>query len=146
MTDRTNSTKIEQIIRALVPSGPASLYDPIRYLLDGGGKRARPMLTMLCAEIASSHESNDIQHNAMLAGAAVELLHNFTLVHDDIMDHAASRRGRPTLHTKFGVSSAVLSGDVLVALANEALAQVESNMKAAMFREVAFGFRAVCEG
>ena len=146
MSDRTNSAKIEQIIRALVPSGPASLYDPVRYLLDGGGKRARPTLTMLCADIASSHESNDIQHNAMLAGAAVELLHNFTLVHDDIMDHAASRRGRATLHTKFGVSSAILSGDVLIALADEALAQVSTNEKAEMLREFAFGFRAVCEG
>jgi geranylgeranyl diphosphate synthase, type II len=146
MPDRTNSAKIEQIIRALVPSGPVSLYDPVRYLLDGGGKRARPMLTVLCAEVAGSHESQDIQHNAILAGAAVELLHNFTLVHDDIMDHAASRRGRPTLHTKFGVSEAILSGDVLVALANEALAQVQSPMKAEMLREFAFGFRAVCEG
>jgi geranylgeranyl diphosphate synthase type II len=144
MTERSQFEEIETCIRELVPKEPLSLYDPVRFLLDGGGKRARPFLTLICATIASDEQ--DSNGDALLAGVAVELLHNFTLVHDDIMDHAASRRRRPTLHTKFGSSAAILSGDVLVALANEALARVSSPLKHEMLREFAFGFRAVCEG
>lgn len=149
MPRRPNPSEIEQCIRSLVPPEPESLYAPVRFLLEGGGKRARPILTLLAAEISAN--ADDSGHfgshdNAMFAGVAVELLHNFTLVHDDIMDRAASRRGRPTLHTKFGVSAAILSGDVLVALASQALAKTNSECHYDMLAEFALGFRAVCEG
>jgi len=90
---------------------PSWLYDPVRYLMDGGGKRVRPVLTLLCCEAAGG-----TREDCMPAAVAVELLHNFTLVHDDIMDRSLMRRGRATVHTQFGESAAILAGDVLMGI------------------------------
>lgn len=96
----------------------ANVHDPFeltaasKYVLVGGGKRVRGVLTLLsCKAVGGSTRA------ALDAGAAVELMHNFTLVHDDIMDSASSRRGRPTVHTKWNVNTALLVGDVLLGLA-----------------------------
>ncbi len=78
---------------------PTALYDPVRYVLEGGGKRVRPALVLLAAEAFGGAEA---RARAMPAALAVEVFHNFTLVHDDIMDHAATRRGRPTVHRAVG--------------------------------------------
>lgn len=91
---------------------PTSLYDPVRYLFDAGGKRIRPLLVTLSAEACGA----TLDH-AVPAAAAVELLHTFTLVHDDIMDRSALRRGRPTVHMKWNDSVAILSGDVMMGMA-----------------------------
>jgi geranylgeranyl diphosphate synthase, type II len=91
---------------------PLSLYEPCSYFLQGGGKRLRPFLV-----VASAKAVNGKIKNVYNAAAAVELLHNFTLVHDDIMDNSPKRRGRPTLHTKYDVSTAILAGDSLIVLA-----------------------------
>lgn len=91
---------------------PDSLYAPVRYLFDGGGKRIRPLLTVLCCEAAGGS-----RHHCLSAAVAVELLHNFTLVHDDIMDSSPIRRGRPTVHVRWNDGTAILSGDVMIGMA-----------------------------
>jgi len=89
-----------------------SLYEPMRHLLDGGGKRIRPILLVLaCQAVGGNTES------CLSAAVAVELLHTFTLVHDDIMDHDNVRRGEPTVHIKWDEATAILAGDALVTLA-----------------------------
>jgi geranylgeranyl diphosphate synthase, type II len=90
-------------------SQPKSLYEPIRYLMSLGGKRLRPLLAML----SYSLYKNDTEKIAPYA-AAVEAFHNFTLMHDDIMDKAPLRRGKATVHEKWNVNTAILSGDVML--------------------------------
>lgn len=90
-------------------SEPEQLYAPISYSLAGGGKRIRPMLLMLACDIFS-----DNRVAAMPAAAAVEVFHNFTLLHDDIMDNANVRRGKPSVYAKWGKNIAILSGDVMM--------------------------------
>lgn len=102
-----------------LPDTPTSLYDPIRYMLALGGKRIRPMLTLMAADLFAIP---DIKH-AVPAALAVELFHNFSLVHDDIMDHAPLRRGKQTVHEKWNASVAILSGDNLLIMAYGQLAK-----------------------
>lgn len=91
---------------------PGCLYDPVHYLFEGGGKRIRPVLTLLACECVGGDRAV-----ALPAAVAVELLHNFTLVHDDIMDSSAKRRGRETVHVKWDTNTAILSGDVMMGMA-----------------------------
>ncbi|MEN9281098.1 MAG: hypothetical protein RL594_33 [Bacteroidota bacterium] len=91
---------------------PACLYDPVHYLFEAGGKRVRPVLTMLACEAVGGNADH-----AVHAAIAVEMLHNFTLVHDDIMDSSAKRRGRDTVHTKWNTNTAILAGDVMMGIA-----------------------------
>jgi len=100
---------------------PESLYTPMQYVLESGGKRIRPILVMLVADAYGGDA-----HEALDTGAAIEILHNFTLVHDDIMDGDDQRRGRPTVHTRWDVSTAILSGDGLLALAYKVLLNIEN--------------------
>jgi geranylgeranyl diphosphate synthase type II len=95
-----------------IPSTPADLYDPIRYILSLGGKRMRPVLLLMATEMFDG----DIDE-AINQALAVEVFHNFTLVHDDIMDKAPVRRGYPTVHTKWNENVGILSGDVMFVLA-----------------------------
>ncbi|MBN2571507.1 MAG: polyprenyl synthetase family protein [Ignavibacteriales bacterium] len=101
--------KFETLLKG---KSPASLYQPCEYIIIGGGKRLRSFLVMLSAFAVGG--KMDSVFNASLS---VELLHNFTLVHDDIMDNSDKRRGQPTLHKKYDVSTAILAGDSLIALA-----------------------------
>ncbi len=130
--------QINTYLEHIVPEWPKSLYDPVRMALTTGGKRIRPLLAALCAGDAASED------NWLPAACAVELLHTFTLVHDDIMDNAATRRGKPTIHIAFGLNEAILSGDVIVALATEALSLAPRSVE--MLGEFSSGFKAVCEG
>ena len=102
-----------------IPPVPATLYEPIQYMLALGGKRIRPLLTLMAADLFSI---TDIRQ-AVPAALAVELFHNFSLVHDDIMDHAPLRRGNPTVHTKWNTNVAILSGDNLLIMAYGQLAK-----------------------
>lgn len=88
---------------------PASLYEPIRYIMQLGGKRLRPLLVMLSYSLFRSDVKKVVPY-----AVAVELFHNFTLVHDDIMDNAPLRRGKSTVHEKWNVNTAILSGDVML--------------------------------
>ena len=91
---------------------PKNLYEPVEYILQLGGKRIRPVLTLMAADIFGKD-----YHSAMNAALAVEVFHNFTLVHDDIMDDAPLRRGMETVHEKWDINTGILSGDVMLILA-----------------------------
>lgn len=103
------------------PNNPATLYDPAQYILGIGGKRVRPVLCLMGNELF-----DEIKSSAWEAAAAVELFHNFTLIHDDIMDQAPLRRGMDTVHTKYGTNTAILAGDVVMIMAYEYLRKVDS--------------------
>lgn len=96
-----------------------TLYDPIRYALSSGGKRLRPVLTLMAAEACAKGDimDNGVFRQAMQTALAVEVFHNFTLLHDDIMDRSDLRRGRPTVHVKYNEAAAILSGDTMLTYA-----------------------------
>ena len=120
---------------------PKNLYEPIQYILNLGGKRMRPILTLMSAEVFNT----DFQ-KALPAAMAVEVFHNFSLVHDDIMDDAPLRRGNITVHEKWDINTAILSGDAMLILAYQYFEQYEP----AIFRDLAKLFSKtaleVCEG
>jgi geranylgeranyl diphosphate synthase, type II len=101
------------------PTTPQSLYDPGRYFLALGGKRIRPVLCLMGNELF-----DDINPDSWYVANAIELFHNFTLIHDDIMDHAPLRRGMQTVHEKYGSSTALLAGDVMLVAAYEYLNKI----------------------
>ena len=120
---------------------PAQLYEPIKYILSLGGKRLRPVLTLLSCDFFDS-DFND----ALPAALAVELFHNFSLIHDDIMDKAPLRRGQITVHEKWDINTGILSGDAMLILAYQLFESYEPNE----FQELAKLFSRtalqVCEG
>jgi geranylgeranyl diphosphate synthase type II len=120
---------------------PRSLYEPSRFVLASGGKRIRPVLLLFSCEAVGGDA-----REALHAAAGIELLHNFTLVHDDIMDHAPSRRGRPTVHSKWNTNVAILVGDELLALAYRAVLQTRSPRIQEIMRVFTEGVVEVCEG
>lgn len=120
---------------------PRSLYQPIRYVLSGGGKRVRSVLVLLACEAVGGSKKQAIH-----ASAAMECLHNFTLVHDDIMDNALSRRGRATVHTKWDSNVAILVGDELLALAFRTLLRTQSKRIHNITKVFTEGVVEVCEG
>jgi geranylgeranyl diphosphate synthase type II len=101
-----------------LPVSPANLYEPLEYFLGLGGKRLRPVLTLIAAELGG--KSID---EAIHAAVSIELFHNFSLIHDDIMDNAPIRRGLPTVHEKWNSNIAILSGDVLLVKAYELISK-----------------------
>jgi geranylgeranyl diphosphate synthase type II len=120
---------------------PNALYEPNNYLLSIGGKRLRPIMVLLGCELFS----NDAKR-ALPGALAVEYFHNFTLMHDDIMDAASLRRGQATVHQKFGVNEAILSGDVLLIYAYHYIATFDAILQKrliALFNKTAIE---VCEG
>jgi geranylgeranyl diphosphate synthase type II len=123
------------------PEDPAELYEPIRYIMELGGKRIRPVLVLLSADLYGADPQS-----AMPAAMAVEVFHNFSLVHDDIMDAAPLRRGRQTVHHKWDTNTAILSGDAMLI---EAYRQLEA-YPPAVFKELLMIFSKtaleVCEG
>ncbi len=116
-------------------------YEPIHYVLQLPGKRIRPLLTILSALTCGGE-----LEQAIYPAAAVELLHNFTLVHDDIMDNDATRRGQPTVHKKWDVGTAILAGDGLMGLAFQKLLQSSSGDLLRMTRRFADVMLVICEG
>ena len=121
-------------------SEPHYIYDPIRYIMEGRGKRLRPIIVNLVGT-AYGVDKDDL----MNAGLAVELLHNFTLVHDDIMDHDSLRHGKATVHKKWDESTAILAGDGIYAIAQMLITKVKNNpLKAVHAFNKATLF--VCEG
>jgi geranylgeranyl diphosphate synthase type II len=101
---------------------PASLYEPIRYLMSLGGKRLRPMLTLLAYSLFKSDVKKAVPY-----AIAVEAFHNFTLMHDDIMDNAPLRRGKSTVHEKWNVNTAILSGDVMLVKVYDMFLELEGD-------------------
>lgn len=124
-----------------IPGTPTTLYDPVNYFLGIGGKRIRPVLCLMGNELFG-----DIIPDAWEVATAIELFHNFSLIHDDIMDKAPLRRGKQTVHTKYNEPTALLAGDVLVVKAYEALNRIDCNL----LHRIMFLFNKtaveVCEG
>lgn len=120
---------------------PQSLYIPTEHVLQGGGKRVRAVLVMLACEAVGRDG-----RAALNAGIAVEILHNFTLVHDDIMDRADTRRGRATVHAKWDEGTAILVGDVMIGLAQQRLLQDAGERCVEILNAFAQGIIDVCEG
>jgi geranylgeranyl diphosphate synthase type II len=102
------------------PETPATLYDPAEYILGIGGKRIRPVLCLMGSELFDT-----IRPDAFEVATALELFHNFTLIHDDIMDKAPLRRGHATVHAKYGENTALLAGDVMLTMAYEYLNMID---------------------
>lgn len=123
------------------PSDPASLYEPNDYFLKLGGKRIRPVLCLMGNELF-----DDIKEDAWHVGTAIELFHNFTLIHDDIMDNAPLRRGMETVHTKYGGNTALLAGDVMLVTAYEALNKISIEYLQSILRLFNKTAKEVCEG
>jgi geranylgeranyl diphosphate synthase, type II len=123
------------------PATPATLYDPNRYFLTLGGKRIRPLLVLMGNELFGN-----LVEDAWPVANAVELFHNFSLIHDDIMDAATLRRGQPTLHHKYGRSTALLAGDVMLVRAYEYLNQVQSSYHKRILHLFNRTATEVCEG
>ena len=103
------------------PNEPSSLYQPNEYFLQLGGKRMRPVLCLMGNELF-----DEINPDAWHVATAIELFHNFTLIHDDIMDKAPLRRGKETVHAKFGENTALLAGDVMLVAAYEYLNKINT--------------------
>jgi geranylgeranyl diphosphate synthase type II len=135
-------TLVEQELYSLkYASSPADLYAPIEYILSLGGKRMRPILLLLAHQLFDE----DIQ-KAIKPSLAIEVFHNFTLLHDDIMDKAPVRRGKATVHTKWNENVAILSGDAMLIQSYQYLCDLPSeqlNKCLAVFNEMALQ---VCEG
>lgn len=120
---------------------PANLYNPVDYSLEMGGKRLRPVLLLLSYNIFS-----DAVKNAIPAAIAIEVFHNFTLLHDDIMDKAEVRRNRPTVHKEFSENSAILSGDVMAFLSYQYLLECKSHRLTEVLKLFTKTAIEVCEG
>lgn len=115
--DQYTAAAEEAVGQLEIPAAPAGLYDPIRYTLQAGGKRIRPVLTLAVADAIS----RDGRRLAVNQAAAIEMFHNFTLLHDDVMDRADMRRGRPTVHRQWNEATAIISGDAMLTLAGTAM-------------------------
>ncbi|MBO5984123.1 MAG: polyprenyl synthetase family protein [Rikenellaceae bacterium] len=124
-----------------LPKEPQYLYDPIIYSMSGGGKRIRPTLLMLACEAFGG----DVQQ-ALPAAAAVEMFHNFTLLHDDIMDNAEVRRGKPSVYASWGDNVAILSGDAMMIYSYRLLSEVPADKLARIMEIFTTTALQVCEG
>jgi geranylgeranyl diphosphate synthase, type II len=120
---------------------PKELYEPIEYIMSLGGKRMRPVLVMLGCDFFNDHTDKAIH-----AAIAVELFHNFTLVHDDIMDKAPLRRGKATVHEKWNDNIAILSGDAMMVCAYQELCKTESVLLPSLLNVFSDTAAKVCEG
>ena len=138
----TYSKLIEKEISAFsFPSNPLNLYDPLRYFMTLGGKRMRPMLTLMSAKLF--HKTVE---ESMSAALAVELFHNFSLIHDDIMDNAPLRRAKETVHEKWNTNIAILSGDVLFVKAYEEICKNPPHLIPELLKAFNRTAIEVCEG
>jgi geranylgeranyl diphosphate synthase type II len=123
------------------PASPKTLYEPCEYLLQLGGKRIRPAMCLMSSDLFSTKTEN-----SFFAATAIEIFHNFTLVHDDIMDKAPTRRGQKTVHEKYNLPVAILSGDVLCIMAYQFLNKINHQAKdeiIELFNKTAIE---ICEG
>lgn len=131
----------EKIKETSFGESPAELYEPIVYMMDLGGKRLRPVLTLMACEMFNNHAEA-----ALDAALAIEVFHNFTLVHDDIMDNAPLRRGKETIYKKWNMPIAILSGDLMMIRSVEYLARTETAKLPQVLRVFNATAAEVCEG
>ncbi|MBS1646653.1 MAG: polyprenyl synthetase family protein [Bacteroidetes bacterium] len=131
---------LQQAISQL-PASPKNVYEPLSYFLALGGKRIRPLLVLIAADFFNSNTQE-----VLPAAAAIELFHNFSLIHDDIMDNAPLRRNQATIHEKWNRDTAILSGDVLFVKAYQQLALLPANSAPAIYELFSKTAIEVCEG
>ena len=131
----------ERLNSVIEKNNPEGIYEPLIYILSGGGKRIRPVLLMFSCEAAGGNYLDAID-----AAVSVEMLHNFTLIHDDIMDNADKRRGKETIHKKWNRDVAILSGDALLGLAYNTLLKTRSANIQKITQAFTEGIIEVCEG
>lgn len=135
-------TNFESFLKSeLIYSDPTNLYQPVKYILESGGKRLRPLITMNICDILS----NDLI-KALPASASLEIFHNFTLAHDDIMDNSLMRRGRETLHSKWNINTGILSGDVMLIISYEFLKKYDDLIYIELSKQLIETSRLLCEG
>lgn len=120
---------------------PRNLYEPMRYILQLGGKRLRPILTLIATDLFDAD-----YHKALNAAMAIEMFHNFSLVHDDIMDKASLRRGETTVHKKWNTNIAILSGDAMLVKAYQLLDDYPSDVFSLLTKILSHTALKVCEG
>ncbi|PQV48434.1 geranylgeranyl diphosphate synthase type II [Jejuia pallidilutea] len=120
---------------------PVSLYEPVAYILGLGGKRLRPVLTLMSADVFNGNFKE-----ALNAALSIEVFHNFSLVHDDIMDDAPLRRGQKTVHEKWDVNTGILSGDAMLIMAYQLFENYEANTFQALAKLFSKTALEVCEG
>ena len=144
-TVETLREAIEKALRNIhYPERPDGLFAPVRYALESGGKRLRPVLLLAVYDWLQGGKGKI--ETALSAACAVEVFHNFTLLHDDIMDDSALRRGRPTVQAQYGQNVAILSGDAMSVMAYQLLASTQPENLAGLlqrFNRLAMG---VCQG
>lgn len=139
---QTLGTYIEEAVSTYhFPVQPANLYDPLRYFMTLGGKRIRPALTIMAGNLFDIPKEESLP-----AALCIEFFHNFSLIHDDIMDLAPVRRGKPTIHTKWNNDIAILSGDVLFTEAYEQLTAYSDERLALLMKRFNTTAKEVCEG
>ena len=132
---------LKYLKKNLTKKQPENLYNPAKYILELGGKRIRPLLTLLSAEVF------DTKPTYALNGAlAIEIFHNFSLVHDDIMDKAPIRRGRQTVHKKWNTNTAILSGDAMLIWSYQLLEKYPSEVSLSLIKLFSSSAIKVCEG
>jgi geranylgeranyl diphosphate synthase type II len=132
---------LEELKSKITATEPAGLYDPVHYILDLGGKRLRPLLTLMSAEMYGATIKD-----AMNAAIAVEVFHNFTLLHDDIMDAADLRRGKETVHKKWDINTGILSGDAMLIMAYQFFEGYDQNQFYELNKIFTRTALEVCEG
>lgn len=143
MVDFNTARRIieEELNKLQLDRPPEELYEPVRYILDMGGKRIRPALALMACSLFS-----DTLQPALKPALAIELFHNFTLLHDDIMDRSKVRRGRPTVHEKWNTPTAILSGDVMSILSYRILSESEGTRIGELLEIFNRTALQVCEG
>ena len=137
------SSWIEERLKQLSVGGktPAGLYEPVDYTMASGGKRVRPALTLMACNLFCE----DIE-KALMPAIALEFFHNFTLLHDDVMDNADLRRNRPTVHKRWNENTAILSGDAMLILAYQYMCQAQPEILPALLDTFSRTALEVCEG
>ncbi len=138
-----NAKIVNKFLNSKLKGNPKKLYDAAGHLIVHGGKRLRPYMVITSCQILGGKVSN-----AMLAASAVEMVHNFTLVHDDIMDNDEMRHGVPTVHKKFGMPIAILAGDVLFSKAFQIISEskLSANATTKLVSRLSKACVDVCEG
>lgn len=132
---------VRELEKLAIPKEPAKLYEPVRYILSNGGKRLRPALVLLACELFGAD-----YRKALYPALGIEVFHNFTLLHDDLMDNSSVRRNKPTVHVKWDPNTAILSGDVMSILANNLICMVDSDAVIPVSRLFNKTALEVCEG
>jgi len=139
---RNHKARVERRLALVLKlKDPSCVYEPVHYAIGTGGKRVRAIITLLACEAVGGNPNS-----ALEAAVAVELLHNFTLIHDDVMDNAALRRGTPTVYKKWDCNTAILAGDILAAHAFRFVLQTTTPRLRNVLSVFTDAFIRVCEG